>query len=662
NLSVSSDGPTLLGDVTAFNATALGSNVNYSWDFGDGQNGVGATISHTYASAGVFVATATAANSSNTMTQTTTVTVTETPQPVLSITPLHLMFNAVSGDSNPADKALTIENSGTGTLDWALSEDTDWLQLGSTSGTGSASVPVSVDVTGLAAGTYTSQITGTGNGALNSPQTIDVTLIVDAPPPPQPINLTTYAGPANIRLYWNSSSDLAVTNYRVLRAISGSSSYTSIATVNQTNYLDKDAALVAGTTYCYKVEALRSDNSIVVTSNLSCAVFGTTQLWVPDVTAAVGQIAYIPINVRNAAGLRIAASDIWLEFDGTVINPLAVFSTPLTQGYNWAQASLSSVDGKPNYKRIKIATLSNNPLTLYGSGSLFWLKVRVLGAPGDETPLDLREFISGVGGSTIYTPDDLVNPIPLFLDDGVFQVSNNYILGDLNGNGVVESIDAYIALRIAIGRLSPTLGQLYAGDINGNGRIDVGDASMIFYYVTYGQWPLNSSGSSPLLAQTDTPVTLSIDNVAGQPGSTVQTTIRAENLTEWAGGKFVITYDPSVINKIVGVSATGLASGLTVEVNDDQAGQLQIALASDTPITGSGALLTISLEIAANTTIGDQSPLVLAEAELNDVSGRDFAASALQTTINRTSGQLEVGIQKHIYLPIITNYISPSVN
>jgi uncharacterized repeat protein (TIGR01451 family) len=79
-LEAINDSPTGLGSATALSATITsGSNVVYTWDYGDGENGAGANVQHTYAAIGVYEAVVTATNSSNVLTATTTVTVVDTP-------------------------------------------------------------------------------------------------------------------------------------------------------------------------------------------------------------------------------------------------------------------------------------------------------------------------------------------------------------------------------------------------------------------------------------------------------------------------------------------------------------------------------------------------------------------------------------------------------
>ncbi len=76
NLKASSDSPTILGHGTWFTATADGSNIVYTWDFGDGAADSGNPISHTYSARGFYTAIATATNGANSLTAKLPVTIT----------------------------------------------------------------------------------------------------------------------------------------------------------------------------------------------------------------------------------------------------------------------------------------------------------------------------------------------------------------------------------------------------------------------------------------------------------------------------------------------------------------------------------------------------------------------------------------------------------
>jgi PKD repeat protein len=80
NLKAANDSPTLLGEPTTLSATIqAGTNVIYTWDFGDGATGSEANTTHTYPSVGIYTAIVTATNFTNWLTDTTLITVSAVP-------------------------------------------------------------------------------------------------------------------------------------------------------------------------------------------------------------------------------------------------------------------------------------------------------------------------------------------------------------------------------------------------------------------------------------------------------------------------------------------------------------------------------------------------------------------------------------------------------
>lgn len=108
-LSATNDSPTLLGEATTLTATiTAGSNVAYTWDFGDGATGSGPEVSHTYPAVGVYTAIVTASNSVNVVTATTPVTVTGIPRLAIGKT-----GPATAIAREPITYTLTVTNNGT---------------------------------------------------------------------------------------------------------------------------------------------------------------------------------------------------------------------------------------------------------------------------------------------------------------------------------------------------------------------------------------------------------------------------------------------------------------------------------------------------------------------------------------------------------------------
>jgi hypothetical protein len=133
--------------------------------------------------AGTYNATITLAdpNATNSpQTAAVTLVIQQTPKPTISLSPTAFQFTAIQGGSNPSTQTLSIGNSGSNTLNWSASDNATWLTLLPTSGSvsvgGNQNVTLSVNIAGLAAGTYTATITVTDPNATNSPRTAAVTL------------------------------------------------------------------------------------------------------------------------------------------------------------------------------------------------------------------------------------------------------------------------------------------------------------------------------------------------------------------------------------------------------------------------------------------------------------------------------------------------------
>ncbi len=95
---------------------------------------------------------------------------------VISLDRTQLNFGAALPGTVSDSQTFSIGNSGSGTMNWSVTDDAGWLSCSPSSGTNSGIVTVSVDVSGLSAGEYSAAITVSSSNASNSPRTVDVTL------------------------------------------------------------------------------------------------------------------------------------------------------------------------------------------------------------------------------------------------------------------------------------------------------------------------------------------------------------------------------------------------------------------------------------------------------------------------------------------------------
>jgi hypothetical protein len=103
--------------------------------------------------------------------------------PHIELSPPFMVFDATIGFPNPPAQALSIGNSGQGTMTWSASVSSGWLSVNPPSGTAPSTTSINVDISSLPEGTYYDTVVLTAPDADNSPQYLPVTLnIVTLPP------------------------------------------------------------------------------------------------------------------------------------------------------------------------------------------------------------------------------------------------------------------------------------------------------------------------------------------------------------------------------------------------------------------------------------------------------------------------------------------------
>jgi hypothetical protein len=99
----------------------------------------------------------------------------------LNVSPGSIDHSANVGSGATFDDTLRISNGGNGPLVWTVRKDRSWVTLGAVAGTGPGIVPVTINTSGLPAGTHRDEIVVTAPGATGSPKRIDVTVTVFSP-------------------------------------------------------------------------------------------------------------------------------------------------------------------------------------------------------------------------------------------------------------------------------------------------------------------------------------------------------------------------------------------------------------------------------------------------------------------------------------------------
>lgn len=100
------------------------------------------------------------------------------PSPELSVNRTQLYFGANTSGFSTGAQTFSIGKSPGSSIDWSISSSQSWLHCTPSSGTDAGIITVSVNTTGLSAGTYNGTITVSAPGSPNSPLTVSVVLNV----------------------------------------------------------------------------------------------------------------------------------------------------------------------------------------------------------------------------------------------------------------------------------------------------------------------------------------------------------------------------------------------------------------------------------------------------------------------------------------------------
>jgi hypothetical protein len=457
------------------------------------------------------------------------------------------------------------------------------------------------------------------------------------------ISAQARAGRGTIRVNWLLQAPIAnMAGYELYRVQDGGTRSLVTATLSS-QYNDGEAGLVPGTRYCYQVDAVDGGGGVTGQSNVTCARFGEVTLWIPEQAARPADRGVgVPVNLDNGDGLCPVAFGATIVYDPAVVTPTGqVLPTIYTRGYVF----MANVE-KPGW--VKVVSIGQCQ-ALSGPGSLFHVLFDIVGNEGGASPLN---FTVGITNTYLYDRDDLLTPVTLNLQGGSLRVQSLYSPGNVNGDGVVNAVDAYVALEISAGRITAVPQQQVACDMNGDRECDSADVTLILNMavcgrVNCGARPGSVAGRlvAPGASQLE-PVSLSIGPLSGSRGQLVQVPVQIANGTEFAGGDFAFTFDAETLTGGEAKVAT-LGSGFIL-ATALRPGMVRVAMASTRPITGDGTLFTLQFLIRDE----PGAPVNFATARLHDAYGRDLEASSLHRTIE-LHGSGMPSLVHRIYLPVV---------
>jgi hypothetical protein len=448
-----------------------------------------------------------------------------------------------------------------------------------------------------------------------------------------PQGLRAIPGARSVRLMWQPLSDPNLAGYNVYRDTSSAGAFATkinTAPIINTEYLDDN--LSSATTYWYKITAVAIGGQESAKSSPPVSARpGTTKITIPDIRGLAGSAVTLMVNLENANGIASYGMDIQISYDKNILTPVDFHRTVLTDTFAF-MSNIGVANGQVNFSGI-----SGAGAQIRGEGHILDVVFRV--APGaaawtTSTLAFVEVFLYDVVPSLISVDHT---------DTAQFTVAADYILGDLNGDGMVTSADALIAQRIAVGLVVATALQQAAGDLNGDGQIDSADVILILRRAV----GLPISGTSAMLPpspdKTPTPLAgttyqITVGKVQGAPGQTVALPIVIANAGNIAGCDLYINYDPAKLTLVSAAMGALIQNKFTLQARN-MTGQLRLTASASTKLpNGGGQLFTVNFRIPPGSQ-WVETPLTVTNIKLSGEKGENLA---WRNTVNVVNGSVWV--------------------
>lgn len=358
-----------------------------------------------------------------------------TAAPILTITPITTLESSGTAGSNnftPPSLSYTLNNTGTGTMNWTAAKTAAWLSLSATSGTltsgATTTVTASINATNassLATGTYNDTITFTNsyNGSGNTTRAASLLITTGTPTSPStPVlaTLATFSAGSSKNIVWPAVGNATGYTIQIATDVTFTQNLVSQSvTVNSATF----SGLTHGVTYYYRVLASNS----VGTSGYSNIV-SSTQDQIAPVIAITS-----PTNGISQAGNTLVvsgtASDALSGINSVKVNNVAAtvnggtWSATIPLGFGTNAITATAFDGAGNLKTSAAltATLTTaqtyNPLIIPDiiTGTQFDLELnqtnKQFAALGSKTPTVLGSATTTLGynGALMWGPTLIMN-------------------------------------------------------------------------------------------------------------------------------------------------------------------------------------------------------------------------------------------------------------
>ena len=433
--------------------------------------------------------------------------------------------------------------------------------------------------------------------------------------PATPEGLSATSGAETVSLRWDPIADVGLSGYDVYRGLSSDSG--SMEKVNSggpvygNDFVDSTVSRYQ--TYYYRLRAVGEDGQVSGFSKSASATVSRIVMRIDDYAGSPGSEVSMTISAENAVGVSGNGLDIRVTYDQSILEPVSVENTYLTEGFIVAH-NASTATGQLN-----ISAISSSG-SIQALGGLFDIVFRVsesasLGSTGSHVLVDARLFDENLDSLSVD-----------YSDTAEFVVSNKYRLGDISGDGEVFSQDALLAMRHALGVriITEDTKAFMAGDINKDGLIDAADVSLILEMSVSGssETPRNDIWAQVLSEGQSSAYHIDSGDATPLGSGRIMVPVSVGGPSGIRGVELQIGYDPSVLD-LSDVSATGGFSTYLVGSGGVRGSErVLLAKIPETTVSSSGG---IELVFDLTGSLGSASPVRLIDYKITGENSEDVS-------------------------------------
>ncbi|SRR5579875_663668 len=493
-------------------------------------------------------------NSANSATINVTLSITNGGATSITVYPASITFYAQTGGQTPPYQTLVVA-APTGSYAAQVTSGAPWLFAGAASGTIPANLPVSVaNLSGMAAGMYTGQITITAQGLT---QQVPVNLVISTNPVAQ-AGFPTPAGESGTVLFTSSGTTPTPASEVVSVFASDSSALTTLSVTSEPSWL---TVTQSGTqlTITPNVSGLVNSvysGAVVVTANNSAASITNSPISIPVILStsgvSTGALTFTPSSLSfqstngtvspGSATIRITAAsatpftitaDSWIGYSyvadsggGNLLTPgtltVSVNPSGLPNGQTNGTISITA-GGVTQTIPVSVTVSGNSTNSIAVSTQTLSFTASVGGAAQSQTVT-----LTSTGGQIPFTasvPTTLpwlsVSPTSGSTPTSVTITANPAGLTAGNYQGTVSLASAANTITITVNLAVQALPM-----------ISVSASSLSFTYISGGVTPApqtvtvnGATGAFTAAAASDTGNWLAVTPLSGNAGSTISVSV-----------------------------------------------------------------------------------------------------------------------------------------